>query len=84
MKKCKMNKKGFALIFGLMLATILFLLGMALAPALQQTTKEQMNDLNCSTVTSQQTKAICTSIDMMQLFVPILFGLAGIIIWRLT
>jgi len=81
-----MNKKGFTLIFGLMLATILFLIGMAIAPALQEVVTEQMNSnlLNCSTATAQQTKAICTSIDSMQLFVPIIFGLAGLIIWRLT
>jgi len=80
------NKKGFSLIYGLMLSTILFLLGMALAPSLKEVTGEVMDDtaLNRSNQTNQQLKAVCTSIDMQQLFVGIIFGIAGLIIWRLV
>ena len=81
-----MNKKGFTLIFGLMFATILFILGLALAPSLKGVTGEVMQDtsLNCSTTSNTQLKAICTSIDIQQLFIGIIFGLAGLVIWRLV
>lgn len=80
------NKRGFSLIYGLMLATIVILLALALAPALQDTTFQARNDtlLNCSTTTNPQTKAICTSIDLNMLWIGILLGSAGIIIWRMV
>lgn len=78
------NKKGLALLFYLMVGVLFFILGMALAPALKQTTDEVQNDtqLNCSTTTDNQTKAVCRSIDIQQIFVGIIFGLGGMIIVR--
>jgi len=80
----KNNKKGFILIYGLMLGVIVFLLALALSPSLKQVTEEQMNSplLNCSTTTNQQLKAVCTSIDLQNLFVALLIGVGGIIIIR--
>lgn len=66
-----------------MMGVIFFVLGMALAPALQDITQEAMDSalLNCSNSSiSDQNKAICTSIDIMQpLFVGVIFGLAGLL-----
>ncbi|MFW5902808.1 MAG: hypothetical protein ACOC56_00485 [Atribacterota bacterium] len=79
------NKKGITLLVGLMLATILFLLGLAIAPALSDTLSETSDKLNCdSDSISQPRQALCTSIDMHHLFIPIIFGFAGLTIWRLV
>jgi len=83
------SKKGVAIFYALMLGVILFLLGLALAPALQDVTTETGNaeTLNCSTITSShpdydRIKPVCTSIDIQQLFIGIIFGIAGIVIAR--
>lgn len=62
----------------------MFILGLALAPALKEVTGETMGDplLNCSTTTNAQIKTVCTSIDIQNLFIGIIFGVAGIIIVR--
>ena len=80
----KKNKKGIALLFYLMVGVLFFILGMALAPALKDTTDQARNDtqLNCSTTTDNQTKAVCRSIDIQQVFIGIIFGLAGLVIVR--
>lgn len=78
-----MNKKGQASIFFLiMMGVVFFFLGLALAPALNTTINESLDDpvLNCSTTTDDQTKAVCTSMDMNKLYTGIIFGLAGIIL----
>lgn len=79
-----MNNNGSTFLVSFMLAIILFLLGLAIAPALKDTTQESMNDpiINCSTTTNNQLKAVCTSIDMQQLFIGFIFGVAGLIIAR--
>ena len=81
-----MNNKGTSLFFGLMLAVILMIIGLALAPALQDVTNETMDNpsLNCSTTTDNTSKAICTSIDIQQLFIGVIFGLSGLVIWRVV
>lgn len=79
-----MNKKASSIFYGLMIMTVLFVLGMALAPALKDVTQEARDDssLNCSTTTDDQTKAVCTSIDLQQLYIGIIFGIAGLVVWR--
>ena len=80
----KNDKRGFVLVYGLMLGVIVLLLALALAPSLNQAIDEQMNSplLNCSTTTSPQTKAICTSIDLQNIFIALLIGIGGLIIVR--
>lgn len=76
-----MNKRAQGTIFFLlMMGVVFFLLGLALAPALTQTVDEQMDSLNCSTTTDDQTKAVCTSLDMEKLFIAVIFGLAGVLL----
>lgn len=76
-----MNKRAQGTIFFLlMMGVVFFLLGLALAPALTQTVDEQMDNLNCSTTTDDQTKAVCTSLDMEKLFIAVIFGLAGVLL----
>lgn len=80
----KNDKKGFILLYSLMLAVIIFLLALALSPPMKDVIEETMSNnlLNCSTTTNPQTKAICTSIDIQLLFNVILIGIGGIVIWR--
>ena len=77
-----MNKRGFSLFFGMMMFIVFIVLGLALAPAIKSVTGEAKNNeaLNCSTTTDNQTKAVCTGIDGMQIFILVILGLAGIII----
>lgn len=77
------NKKGFTLIYAMMLGVILFFFGLAIASPLKDVTQSVMGDsaLNCSTTDNTWNKAICTEIDLfLPLFVGLLFGLAGFII----
>lgn len=77
-----MNKKGSTIFVALMMGFLFFLLGMALAPALKDVTGEVRDNtaLNCSTTTDAQTKAVCTSIDIQQWYIGVIFGLAGMVI----
>jgi len=79
-----MNKKGFSIIYGLMLGVVVFILALALAPGLKQVVTEQMNDieLNCSGATDYQTRSVCTSMDMNNLYIILLMGIGGILIVR--
>ncbi len=81
----KKDKRGFTILVGLMIFTLFIVLGLALAPALKQVVEEQMADpvLDCANQTNQQLKAVCTSIDFLQLFVVVIFGLGGVIFMRL-
>ena len=67
-----------------MLGVVLFLLALALAPSLGETTDEVMTSplLNCSTTTDGQTKAICTSIDLQNIFILLVIGVGGIVLVR--
>ena len=78
------SKKGFALIYAVMLGILLFFVGLALAPAIHDVTSESMSTslLNCSSpnVTVFQ-HATCTQIDLfLPLFIGLIFGLAGFFI----
>lgn len=76
-----LNKKGFAFLYALMLGTLLFILGMALAPAIVEIVGEQMTSLSCSTATNDWIKSACVQIDLYApVFVALIFGLAGTII----
>ncbi len=78
----KKNKKGSVILYTLMLGVLLFLLAMAFAPALKNTTDEARDSelLNCSTTEDSQTKAVCTSIDIQQFYFGIVLGLAAIVL----
>jgi len=80
----KNDKRGFVLILGLMMGVVVILLALALAPSLKKTTDEQKASpfLNCSTTTNQQLKAVCTSIDLQNIFIALLIGIGGMIIVR--
>jgi len=80
----KNDTRGLSLIFGLMVGVVVFLLALALAPSLKSVTDEQRESplLNCSTTSDSQIKAICTSIDLQNLFIAILVGIGGVIIVR--
>ena len=79
-----MNKKGFTMLYALMMGVLCFILGLALAPALSDTTASVMSgsQLNCANATiSNQDKAVCTQVDLyLPLFTALLFGIAGFII----
>jgi hypothetical protein len=80
-----MNKRGSAFFVYFMLGIVFFLLGLALAPALTQTTGEAQTELDCSNESiSNQNKAVCYQTDSMApLFIGAIFGFAGIILGRL-
>ena len=77
-----MNKRGQVVFIMLMLGVVLFVLALAFAPALINTIDESLDDpmLNCSTTTDDQTKAVCTSMEMNKLYIGIIFGLAGVLL----
>lgn len=78
------NKRGQAIFFLLMMGTVFFLLGLALAPGLKQVTSDAMgvDQLNCSNPNiTDQRQAICTGTDILQfLFTGVVFGLGGLLI----
>lgn len=78
-----MNSKGQTVIYSFMLGILFMFLGLALSPSIKDVTYEAMNStsLNCSTTDVQQTRAVCTSIDMfLPFFSALIFGLAGFVI----
>jgi len=79
------NKYGMVAIVYFMIGVLFFLLGLALAPALVDTTGEVRTDLDCSNSSiSNQDKAVCYQVDTFPpLFVGLLFGFGGIILTRL-
>lgn len=82
-----MNKRGMSALVMLMIAVVFYVLGLALANPLRQITAQAMSstELNCSTVTSYQDKAVCRSMDLFQPFyVGLIFGFAGLIIARMA
>lgn len=80
-----MNKKGSTVFFLLMLGIIFFLLALALAPSLVQTSNEARTQLDCTNVSiSNQDKANCYQIDSIPpMYVGLIFGLGGLILARL-
>jgi len=82
-----MNKKAQISIFVyFMIGVIFFVLGMALAPALTQTSNEAQTELDCTNSSiSNENKAICYQVDVIPPFyIGILFGLSGIILSRMA
>lgn len=81
-----MNKLGMVGFYIFMLGVLLFFLGMALAPALTQTSDEARGDINCSNVTiSNQDKSVCYQVDSMPpLFVGVVFGLGGLLLTKVA
>lgn len=84
-----MNKKGMAAFYLFMVGVVFFVLGLALAPALNDVIQGEgvrgSNGLDCSnTSISNQNKAVCYQVDAIPpLFVALIFGFGGIIITRL-
>ncbi len=78
----KNDKRGTSIFFALMIAVVLFVLGLALANPLKEITGEAMADtaLDCANATNDQIRAVCTSIDIQQLFIGIIFGIGGLVI----
>ena len=79
------NKRGFvALPYYLALVVILFIVGLALTPALSDSIDEftSGDELNCSSLTlSDQDKANCDGIDIqIFIFLGLIFGVVGLII----
>ncbi len=81
-----MNKKGLAMMVYFMIGVVCFLLGMALAPVLTQTSGEAQTELNCSSSSiTNQDKAVCYQMDVIPPFyIGILFGISSIILTRLV
>ena len=82
-----LNNRGQAMFVSLMLGVIFFIMGLALASPLNSVVSESLLQLNCTTnyltnsSIDNQTKAICTQIDMfLPLFIGTLFGLGGALI----
>lgn len=76
------NKRGQVNIFiSLMLGIVFFILGIALASPFAQVTSTASTQMNCSTATDYQTKANCTSTDMLlPLLVGTILGIGGFFI----
>ena len=80
-----MNKTGSVFFVYFMLGIVFFLLGLALAPALTQTSGEVQEELDCTNESiSNQNKAICYQTDSMPpLYIGVIFGFGGLILGRL-
>jgi hypothetical protein len=81
-----MNKKGIAAFYFFMIGIVFFLLGLALAPALVDTSGEAQTELDCTNNSiSNQDMSVCYQIDSIPpLYVGVIFGLAGMILMRLV
>lgn len=84
------KKRGQVGFVSLMIGVVLILLGLALAPALNDTINGDdirgSNGLNCSNDSiSNQNKAICTQTDsMMPTYIFVIFGLAVMLLGRIV
>ncbi len=80
-----MNNKGVAAFYYFMMAILFFWLGLALAPALTDTTNEAQNELDCSNSSiSNQDKSVCYQVDSISpIYIAVIFGLGGILFTRL-
>jgi hypothetical protein len=81
-----MNKKGLTFFYLFMIGTVCFILGLALAYPLTQTSSESQEELDCSNSSiSNQNKAVCYQMDSITpFFVATIFGLAGVILSRMV
>jgi len=79
----KINRKGFSYILALMIGTMCFFLGLALASPTTEVVKESMynDNFNCTNSTTMMQQAVCTQLDIFPaILIGLLFGLAGAII----
>ena len=85
-----MNKRGTMALVYLMMGTLFFVIGLALADPLNDTVKGVLNgegegNYQCDNETSYQGKAQCTSIEIISpVFIGLIFGMAGIVIGRIA
>jgi len=85
-----MNKLGQVGFLSLMLAIVFFLLGLALAPPLNDVVQGDgvrgANGYDCANVSiSSQDKALCTQTDLIPpFFVAIILGLGGMLLGRIV
>lgn len=79
------GKQGTATIVYFMIGVLFFVLGLALAPALKDTTGESRDELDCSNSSiSNQDKGVCYQLDTFTpLYIGLLFGFASIILIRI-
>jgi hypothetical protein len=82
-----MDGKGSAAFVYFMIGILFFVLALALAPSLTDTTNQARNsdNLDCSNSSiSNQDKSVCYQVDSMPpLYLAFIFGLGGIILTRL-
>ena len=76
------------MIYLFMVGMILFFVGLALAPVLQDVTNENTHNeqLNCSAENlTKEDQSACTSMDLFNpYFIGIVFGIAGLLIGRVV
>ncbi len=83
-----MNKRGVAAFVYFMLGVVFFVLGLALAPVLNDTIQGDevrgSDGLDCSNETiSNQYKSVCTQVDSFNpLWIGIMFGFGAILLGR--
>ncbi len=77
-----MNKKGQGELLALMLGTLFFVLGFALALPLTEVTIDAVSTMDCTNSSiSDFTKGSCRLVEVTSpVFLGILFGLAGMLI----
>lgn len=80
-----MNNKGSVVFVYFMLGIVFFVIGMALAPALVDTSGEAQTELNCANSSiSNQDKSVCYQVDSFPaLWLGVMFGFGGILLGRL-
>ena len=74
------DKNGQVIIYGLMLAVVIFIVAMALINPLNEGVTNTMNDMNCSgTNLSIGTQAACVSTDFsLPIFILTIIGIGGV------
>jgi len=83
-----MNNKGQTMFYGLMLGMIIFVLALALAPAVAESTNNARNDsvdgytgMNCSAPRDNFVRVTCIATDLsLPYFIGILIFIAGAIV----
>lgn len=77
-----MNNKGSVLFYGLMLGLTIIILGMALAPAVLESTNSTMSNIDCSNSSiSNFDKATCIATDItLPYFIGTLVLIGGAVI----
>lgn len=78
------DKRGQIVFVYFMIGVLFFVLGMAIAPALTDTSNEVQGNLDCDNASiSNQDKSVCYQVDSMApLFIGVIFGFGGILLAR--